>query len=368
MEIEKNNKKEKNKNKKKRIIITLLLILFVISLVLCFFLGTFIYKKMKEKFEPQNGNVNKLYIEEKVGGKEEENVLTVELEEENKVQNNNQSNETNTNTNVSVTEPKKPVNAPYYIKVNYGANVVTVYKKDSKGKYTVPIKAMICSCGTATPKSGVYPISDKYTWRLLEGNVYGQYACRIVGSILFHSVPYEQKDKSTLEWWEYDKLGTTASLGCIRLKVEDAKWIYNNCIPGTKVEFYKDSIPGPLGKPTAKKITQDTEVRNWDPTDPDAENPWKEYLKNQNSKPTTNPDNNTNTGNNNEINNQITNNTVNNNTTNNNTTNNSVNNNNVNNNIDNNNTNQDKEENTEQDKVTNKEEEKINLMEGKDVK
>lgn len=152
----------------------------------------------------------------------------------------------------------------------------------------MPIKAMICSIGTATPTSGVYSMSDKYTWRLLEGNVYGQYACRITGSILFHSVPYEQKDKGTLEWWEYDKLGTKASLGCIRLKVEDAKWIYNNCIPGTKVEFYSSQNPGPLGKPTATKISGDEEVRNWDPTDPDPNNPWSEYLKNKDKQTNTN--------------------------------------------------------------------------------
>lgn len=106
---------------------------------------------------------------------------------------------------------------------------------------------------------------------------------------MFHSVPYQKKDKSTLEWWEYDKLGTKASLGCVRLKVEDAKWIYDNCIPGTKVEFYTSSTPGPLGKPTAMKITNDTEVRNWDPTDLDKNNPWKEYLKKQSQPVTTKP-------------------------------------------------------------------------------
>lgn len=138
---------------------------------------------------------------------------------------------------------------------------------------------MLCSVGEATPKSGVYSISDKYVWRLLQGNVYGQYACRITGHILFHSVPYVSKDKATLEWWEYDKLGTSASLGCVRLKVDDVKWIYDNCISGTKVEFYSDSNPGPLGKPTVRKISSDEEVRNWDPSDPDKDNPWNEYLK-----------------------------------------------------------------------------------------
>lgn len=138
---------------------------------------------------------------------------------------------------------------------------------------------MICSIGTATPSSGVYSISDKYTWRKLEGDVYGQYASRIVGSILFHSVPYVSQDKSSLEWWEYDKLGVKASLGCIRLTVADAKWIFNNCPAGTKVEFYSSSNPGPLGKPTAQKISGDEAVRNWDPTDPDSRNPWKTYTK-----------------------------------------------------------------------------------------
>ncbi len=117
-------------------------------------------------------------------------------------------------------------------------------------------------------------------------------------------MPYEKQDKSTLEWWEYDKLGTKASLGCIRLKVEDAKWIYDNCVSGTKVEFYSSETSGPLGKPTAQKISEDEEVRGWDPTDPDAKNPWKEYLKKKSEQttiePTEKPDTNyLNTSNNN---------------------------------------------------------------------
>ena len=107
----------------------------------------------------------------------------------------------------------------YYIKVNNQANVVTIYKKDSNGYYTVPCKAMVCSIGTSTPESGVYKTSDKYTWRKLFGHtegtyVYGQYATRIINSILFHSVPYQNpNDPSSLEYWEYDKLGTKASAG-----------------------------------------------------------------------------------------------------------------------------------------------------------
>lgn len=191
--------------------------------------------------------------------------------------------------------------SPYYIKVNYQANVVTIYKKDNSGKYTVPYKAMICSTGSATPHSGTYIMPSGYrskgTWGLMVGGVYAQYYTRIVGSILFHSVPYTKQNKSSLEYWEYDKLGTTASAGCVRLTVEDAKWIYNNCPAGTQVDFYADSNPGPLGKPTAKKISDEKEVRNWDPTDPDSRNPWKDYEKKDDKKENKTTQNNTTTKN-----------------------------------------------------------------------
>ena len=137
----------------------------------------------------------------------------------------------------------------YYIKVNYTANVVNVYSVDTNGNLVECVKAFTCSTGTATPASGVYKTDYKYRWISLFGNVYGQYGTRIVGNILFHSVPYtENENKASLEYWEYDKLGTSASAGCVRLTVEDAKWIYENCKSGTSVEFYSDENPGPLRK------------------------------------------------------------------------------------------------------------------------
>ena len=160
---------------------------------------------------------------------------------------------------------------PYYIRVNKQQNCVTIYKKGSDGKFTIPVKAMVCSTGADTPL-GTFRTSDQYTWRALIHNVYGQYATRITGSILFHSVPYEKMNKATLQADEYNKLGTSASAGCVRLTVEDAKWILDNCPKGTTVTIYKDSNPGPLGKPVAQKIPSDSK---WDPTDPDSANPWK---------------------------------------------------------------------------------------------
>lgn len=167
--------------------------------------------------------------------------------------------------------------ATYYLKVNYGQNVVTVYTKDAEGNYIVPFKPMICSCGSATPKSGTYRTSKGYAWGTVVGGLYAQYSTRIKGNILFHSIPYKKESKDTMEYWEYDKLGTTASAGCVRLRVEDCKWIFDNCEDGTIVEFYTSTNPGPFGKPTIEPISNNIECRNWDPTDDVPENPWKKY-------------------------------------------------------------------------------------------
>lgn len=164
---------------------------------------------------------------------------------------------------------------PYYIKINRKQNCITVYTLDENGEYTVPYKAMICSTGlyNATPR-GTFHLSTKYLWRELYGKVYGQYATRITGGVLFHSVPYYKKSKSALCTEKYNKLGQQASMGCVRLTVEDAKWIADNCPSGTTVEIYDDDDPGPLGKPEAAHIDTDSPNKGWDPTDPDVENPW----------------------------------------------------------------------------------------------
>ena len=163
---------------------------------------------------------------------------------------------------------------PYRIRINRELNTVTVYSADSEGNYTVPLKAMVCSTGGATPV-GVFHTFNRSTWRALFGGVYGQYATDIVGDILFHSVPYYSMNKGDLEYLEYDKLGTKASLGCIRMAVADVLWIFNNCPIGTEVEIYDDpDDPGPLGKPEPIYIDPESENRGWDPTDPDPNNPW----------------------------------------------------------------------------------------------
>lgn len=171
-------------------------------------------------------------------------------------------------------EPSGP-RPGYYIMINVQANTVTVYTSDENGSYNQPYRAMVCSTGDATPTSGAYELGWRLRWQNLFGGVYGQYVTQIVGNILFHSVPYTKKyDQGSLEYWEFDTLGTSSSMGCVRLQVKDAKWIYDNFYSIVGAEFYTSSDPGPLGKPSAPLISGNERCRGWDPTDPDPNNPW----------------------------------------------------------------------------------------------
>jgi hypothetical protein len=165
----------------------------------------------------------------------------------------------------------------YWIKVNKQANVATVYQK--KNGDWVAIKAMLTSCGGKNTTSGTFNTKAKYRWHTLMGPSYGQYCTRIVGGILFHSVwYYTNGNKKSQAVKEFNKLGSTASHGCVRLSTEDAKWIYDHCSVGTKVTIYSSSNPGPLGKPAAYKMPSSAGKTNWDPTDVSSNNPYYQAL------------------------------------------------------------------------------------------
>lgn len=171
---------------------------------------------------------------------------------------------------------------PYYIKVNRKNNIVTIYALDSNGEKNHIIKTMVCSAGLSSSDKagynndtplGTFKIYQRYEWRYLYGNSYGQYSVRFNGHILFHSVPYKYQRKNSLKEGEYNKLGERASLGCVRLSVADAKWIYDNCPNGTVVEVCEEDESSVV-KPLSIKIADGCEYAGWDPTDPSPDNPW----------------------------------------------------------------------------------------------
>lgn len=127
---------------------------------------------------------------------------------------------------------------PYYIEVDLTNNITTVYSSLDDSV----VRQMVCSSGMAkypSPK-GTFTMPEKRKstergdWYTFEDG-YGKYGSRIVGSYLFHSFLFDEKDNSKVDWVSYAAMGTSASHGCIRLYIDDAKWIAENCMPGTRV-------------------------------------------------------------------------------------------------------------------------------------
>ena len=161
-------------------------------------------------------------------------------------------------------EPIDEPDAEYTVKVNKAANCVTIYRLD--GEELSALRAFVCSCGESTPE-GSYRLDNKWRWLCMVDDSYGQWVSQISGNYLFHSVPYwGTRDAEQLDVAEYNKLGSTASHGCVRLTAGDAKWIYDNVPQGTLIVIYSDpDDPGPLGKPSVEHLP---DWHTWDPSDP----------------------------------------------------------------------------------------------------
>ncbi len=161
----------------------------------------------------------------------------------------------------------------YTIYVNRKSNIINVVNRSGR-----VVRSMYCSTGKgyATIK-GTYYTQNRMRWHALFHGVYGQYCTRIHGHYLFHSVCYASPRKNQLLTKEYNRLGTQASAGCVRLAVIDAKWIYDHCKRGTKVVIGESRK---MKKPSRKKIRLSTSSRTgWDPTDPDSSNPYRPKIK-----------------------------------------------------------------------------------------
>ena len=128
---------------------------------------------------------------------------------------------------------------PYKLVVDVSEQKVYAYAWNGE-KYDECVKKMTCSTGTkATPTPlGTFQAGGRCggEWYYFKDfNCYAKYAFRIYRGILFHSVLYNSKKESSLSKGSVTALGSRASHGCVRLAVDDAKWIYNNCPAGVTV-------------------------------------------------------------------------------------------------------------------------------------
>ena len=159
----------------------------------------------------------------------------------------------------------KSLSGTWRVEVNRKKCFVAVYRGDT------PIKAFVCSTardGVSTP-TGTFYTHDYKRWHELQGPTWGQYCINITWNILFHSVPNTRyNDNHSLNASAYNKLGTPASVGCIRLTVKHAKWLFDNVPPGTKV-IVSDNIATPKNI-VIEKAQKIPLTQNYDPTDPYA--------------------------------------------------------------------------------------------------
>ena len=114
-------------------------------------------------------------------------------------------------------------------------NKVAVFS-GSRGSWTIQ-KFWDCTSGAFnTPtKTGEFTVGSKgYSF----GEEHG-YSCyywtQFYGAYLFHSVKYYANTRNIMD----GRLGVNASAGCLRLQIDNAKWIYDNIPRGTKVIVYR---------------------------------------------------------------------------------------------------------------------------------
>ncbi len=138
-------------------------------------------------------------------------------------------------------------NMPYYIEVDIANQIVTVYNT-SDGSVA---RQMLTSSGmnNSTPLGTFYLMEKgrasergEWTW-FQQYHCFVKYATRIYKGYMFHSLPFEKKDESTMLADAVAEFGTPTSHGCMRLRVDDARFIAKQCQVGTLVRIFDDAEP-----------------------------------------------------------------------------------------------------------------------------
>lgn len=169
----------------------------------------------------------------------------------------------------STTKPTaKPTLKSYRIEVDLTNQICTVYGVYSD-KSSKPIMSEFVSTarkGKTTP-TGNFKIQGasggrkaKYrTCKMQSGKSFAEYACRFHGAKMMHTVPYKKRQTTGhVNKTEFNKLGSVASAGCVRMPWIMAHFIYTNCPVGTPVKVFKGTKGKyPMGKPKKYKATTD---------------------------------------------------------------------------------------------------------------
>ncbi|MDO4546736.1 MAG: peptidoglycan-binding protein [Clostridia bacterium] len=121
----------------------------------------------------------------------------------------------------------------FILRVATDEQLVYAYERGEDGRYEL-IRTMVCSSGapsTPTPNGIFRQTTRRHSrWHYFKQfYCWAQYVFTISGNILFHSVLYRSRSESAVNYSSIYNLGKPVSHGCVRLSVEDAKWVYENC-------------------------------------------------------------------------------------------------------------------------------------------
>jgi len=140
---------------------------------------------------------------------------------------------------------------PYMVEVDVANKIVTIFGQDENGYHTKIVRQMICSVGKPDRPTllGTFTIPetervDRLDWAHFPSGVWARYFVRINGPYLFHSIPYSQRNIDSVIVDAFHALGEAVSIGCVRLLVADARWVYENIQPGTVVKLL-EKTPDP---------------------------------------------------------------------------------------------------------------------------
>jgi lipoprotein-anchoring transpeptidase ErfK/SrfK len=132
----------------------------------------------------------------------------------------------------SINSLKATSETNYYIKVDLSNQRVNIFTK-SEDKWTLD-RSFICSAGKASTPTvkGNFTIKDKGPMFRAGSNTICNYYTRFYGNYLFHTVLLDNDENI-----QDGRLGTPLSHGCIRLAIDDAKYIYTSIPYGTSVSI-----------------------------------------------------------------------------------------------------------------------------------
>ena len=180
------------------------------------------------------------------------------------------------NAKVFPSSASKPATKPasklesYRIDIDLTNQIATVYGiySDKSSKALMSEFVSTARKGKSTP-TGNFKIQGASggrkaklrTAKMSSGKSYAEFLCRFHGAKCMHTVPYSKRQTTGHVFKnEFNKLGSVASAGCVRMPWKMASYIYNNCPVGTPVRVFKGTKGKyPMGKPKKYTATKDVD-------------------------------------------------------------------------------------------------------------